>query len=330
MKLKLTSRIRRNPLLGQWLEKLTPTSSLIWPLFVYNGSRPRVAISGFPDVFRYSVAAAAKQACEFYSRGGRAVLLFGLPRKKDSLGSESDSSESAVAQAIRAIKKQCPKLIVITDVCLCAYTDHGHCGILKKGSGVIDQAKTLSALGRIAVCHAKAGADIVAPSSMTNGRVRAIRKALDSASFTDTAILDYSVKFHSAFYGPFRSAADSAPSFGDRSAYQIEPTDQKRALAEIHRSQKEGADILMIKPALAYLDIIAKAKEKFSLPLAAYNVSGEYALLKTIQKNDKKLGDKMISEVISAIRRAGADLVISYHARDLNLNGAKLCRKRFL
>jgi len=322
MPLTLNSRFRSQPLVSNWLNSLNVKSRLILPLFAHLGKQEKITIHGFPEVFRYSISAIAKKAQNFYKNGGRAIFLFGVPLKKDSNGTESYSDQNAVTQAIRAIKKKCPKLIVITDVCLCAYTNHGHCFITNSKFEnnnqlthlPIDLKSTLNTLGKIALAHAQAGADFVAPSSMTAGRVKSIRQTLDTNGFKQTLIFDYSAKFCSAFFGPFRTVANSAPAFGDRSNYQIAPNDSKRALVEIQKSIKEGADILMIKPALPYLDIIAQARKMSKLPLAAYQVSGEYAMLKSASKAKILDEKKALVEIFTSIYRSGADLIITYFA----------------
>ena len=256
----------------------------------------------------------ASEAQEVASLGIPAVLLFGLPEKKDPQGSEAWSDDSAVAEAVRQIKKATPDLMVITDVCLCAYTDHGHCGVLKNNT--IDNDPTCQLLAKMALAHARAGADIVAPSDMMDGRVAAIRSALDENDFTDIAIMSYAAKFASAFYGPFRDAAESAPAFGDRKTYQMDPANTTQAMREIALDIEEGADIVMVKPALPYLDIITRAKQRFDLPIAAYNVSGEYMMVNTAAAAGLVNGKECMLEVLTSIKRAGADIIITYFAKD--------------
>lgn len=282
----------------------------IYPYFVVSGKNKKEKIKNFPGVYRFSVDSLLKDIEESKRLGLKKILLFGVPDKRDI-------RDNIVASAVRKIKDEFDDLIVMTDVCLCAYTSHGHCGILKAQSVIIDSRKTLEALVKIAVSHAEAGADFVAPSAMARKQVFAIRKALDARGFKDTKIMGYSAKFVSNFYGPFRNVADSAPKFGDRSAYQLNFADAKNAAREIEDDIKEGADIVMVKPALAYLDIIRTAKEKFNVPVAAYNVSGEYSFVKYGAKQGLWDEKKMVFEIMTAIKRAGADVIISYHAKDV-------------
>ena len=245
-----------------------------------------------------------------------AALLFGIPSRKDALGSEAYEVNGVVQEAIRVIKQAAPELMVVTDVCLCEYTDHGHCGLLSAG-GSVDNDATLEALARTALSQAEAGADVIGPSAMMDGQVRAIRSALDAGGFADTPIMSYSAKYSSGFYGPFRVAAESAPQFGDRASYQMDPPNAREAMREIAQDMEEGADIVMVKPALAYLDVIARAKGRFSAPVAAYNVSGEYAMVKAAAQNEWLDGRRVTIEALTAIKRAGADLIISYHAKEV-------------
>jgi len=307
------------------------TNDLIYPYFVTAGSNIKEEIKSFPGVFRFSVDKLAKDVAEAKRLGINKILLFGVPSTKDALGKEAFKKNNIVAQALKGIKKEFPGLVVMTDVCLCAYTDHGHCGILKAqghlpyrqaGKGTrtqvnIDSKKTLSVLAKIALSHADAGADWVAPSAMAKKQVLAIRKALDKNGFKNTKIMGYSAKFASGFYGPFRNAALSAPAFGDRSGYQLDYTSAERALNEISEDIKEGADMLMAKPALGNLDIGKEAKLKFNYPLAAYNVSGEYVFVKHGVKSGLWEEEKMVKEIILSIKRSGADFVITYHAKDI-------------
>jgi len=307
------------------------TNDLIYPYFVTAGSNIKEEIKSFPGVFRFSVDKLAKDVAEAKRLGINKILLFGVPSTKDALGKEAFKKNNIVAQALKGIKKEFPGLVVMTDVCLCAYTDHGHCGILKAqghlpyrqaGKGTrtqvnIDSKKTLSVLAKIALSHADAGADWVAPSAMAKKQVLAIRKALDKNGFKNTKIMGYSAKFASGFYGPFRNAALSAPAFGDRSGYQLDYTSAERALNEISEDIKEGADMVMVKPALGYLDIVKEAKLKFNYPLAAYNVSGEYVFVKHGVKSGLWEEEKMVKEIILSIKRSGADFVITYHAKDI-------------
>ena len=295
---------------------------LIYPLFVKAGTNETVAIPSMPGIYQYSPDTLIPELKEVESLGIPAVLLFGLPERKDELGSEAYSSDGIVQQTVRAIKKSFPELVIITDICLCAYTSHGHCGILKEG--VVANDETLASLQNIAVSHAAAGADMVAPSDMMDGRVAAIRQALDSAGCIHTPIMSYAAKFASHFYGPFREAADCAPQSGDRRSYQMDPANSDEALREIELDIEEGADIVMVKPALAYLDIIYRAKQQFGHPLAAFNVSGEYSLVKAGAKQDMIDERGTVMEILQCIKRAGADLIITYFAKE----AAKILQER--
>jgi porphobilinogen synthase len=288
-------------------------SDLIYPLFVRSGKNVKTPISSMAGCFHFSPDNVAIEAKEVAALGIPGVLLFGLPDKKDPVGSQAYSPDSAVAESIKRIKDAVPELVVATDVCLCAYTDHGHCGLIENGA--IENDKTCQLLGKMAVAHAAAGADIVAPSDMMDGRVGVIRKALDERSLTDTAILAYSAKYASAFYGPFRDAAHSSPAFGDRKSYQMNPANRTEAMREIQSDIEEGADMVMVKPALAYLDIIRMAKDRFDVPIATYNVSGEYMMLNTAA--DAGLIDKeqAMLEMLTSFKRAGADVIITYFAK---------------
>jgi porphobilinogen synthase len=267
-----------------------------------------------PGVAQLSVDRATREAQEVNSLGISAVILFGIPKHKDALGSEAYAADGIVQQAIYAIKEKIPELLVITDVCLCEYTDHGHCGVVKNGE--VDNDSTLELLAKEALSHAQAGADIVAPSDMMDGRVAAIRQILDDNNFQQTPIMAYAAKYASGFYGPFREAAESTPQFGDRRSYQMDPANAEEALREVDLDIREGADIVMVKPALAYLDIIYRVKEKFGYPLAAYNVSGEYSMIKAAGQNGWIEESRIVMEVLFAIRRAGADMILSYFAKD--------------
>ncbi|ROQ91082.1 porphobilinogen synthase [Desulfosoma caldarium] len=286
----------------------------IYPLFVRSGRGLRQAVPSMPGVFQWSRDTLVQEVKEVQGLGIPAVILFGLPEKKDETGSEAYASHGVVQEAVRTIKDACPDLVVITDVCLCEYTSHGHCGVLHGQE--VDNDPTLGVLARIAVSHAQAGADMVAPSDMMDGRVGAIRESLDEEGFHHTAIMAYSAKYCSAFYGPFREAADSAPQFGDRRSYQMDPPNAREALREIQLDIEEGADIVMVKPALAYLDIIRRVKEEFDWPVAAYNVSGEYAMIKAAAANGWLDERRAMLEVLTAIHRAGADQIITYFAKD--------------
>ncbi|MGA2915107.1 MAG: porphobilinogen synthase [Sedimentisphaerales bacterium] len=297
--------------------------NLIYPLFVCPGKGIKKPIESMADCFHFSPDKIVDEAKEIFDLGIPAILLFGLPEKKDEKGSESFSDTGSVQQAVKNIKKAVPELLVITDVCLCAYTDSGHCGIIKDGK--IDNDATCEILAKIAVSHAKAGVDIVAPSDMMDGRVGVIRKSLDENGFIDTAIMSYSAKYASAFYGPFRDAADSAPAFGDRKTYQMDiAASAKQAMREIELDIAEGADIVMVKPALCYLDIISQAKQRFDVPIAAYNVSGEYMMINAAAQQGVFDRQSAIMEILTAIKRAGADIIITYFAKEIASKKLKL------
>jgi porphobilinogen synthase len=308
-------RLRRTKTLRGMVRetRLTP-ENLIAPLFVAEGTGVRQPISSMPGQFRLSADTAAAESAALFGAGVPGVLLFGIPGKKDATGSSSWDAAGPVQSAIRSIKKTVPDMIVITDVCLCEYTDHGHCGAI--GDGGVQNDATLPLLAKMALSHAHAGADIVAPSDMMDGRVAAIRRALDKDGFEDTAILSYAVKYASAFYGPFREAAGSAPSFGDRKSYQMDPGNCREAMREALLDIEEGADMIMVKPALAYLDIIARLRDAVDVPIAAYNVSGEYAML--VAAADRGLIDRdgVMLESLLAMKRAGADCIITYFASE--------------
>ncbi len=299
-------------------ETTLAAGQLVLPLFVAEGGPEREPIAAMPGVERLSIAQAVAETREAASAGLAGVLLFGIPTLKDREGSAAWDEQGVVQQAVRAIKRELPELLVITDVCLCEYTDHGHCGV-PDGEGRIDNDASLQLLARTAVSHARAGADIVAPSDMMDGRVGAIRSALDGEGFLETPILAYSAKFASAFYGPFREAAGSAPSFGDRRSYQLDPANGREALREALLDVQEGADMLMVKPALAYGDLIRAVKEATGLPLVAYNVSGEYAMVKAAADAGYLDERATVLEILTSLRRAGADVIISYHAKDAAL-----------
>jgi porphobilinogen synthase len=289
------------------------------PIFVESGLDGRAPIAAMPGVERLSVSEALAEAGELAGLGIPAVLLFGIPAEKDDEGSGAWDDEGAVQLAVRAIKQSWPDLLVITDVCLCEYTSHGHCGVLRDsptGEPVVDNDASVELLARVAVSHARAGADIVAPSDMMDGRVGALRAELDACGFEDVALMAYSAKFASAFYGPFREAADCAPRFGDRRAYQLDPGNAREAVREALLDAEEGADLLMVKPALPYLDVIARIRAATPLPLAAYNVSGEYAMVKAAAAAGHIDERSVVLETLTGIRRAGADVIITYHAKD--------------
>jgi porphobilinogen synthase len=313
------TRLRRlrstRALRGLVQETRLEPADFVYPMFVAHGIDRREPIEAMPGIDRLSIAHAVAEAGEAARLGIPAVLLFGLPATKDEEGSGAWDDEGVVQLATRAIKESHPDLLVITDLCLCEYTSHGHCGVLKPG-GVVDNDATLELLARTAVSQAHAGADVIAPSDMMDGRVGFIRQALDEDGLTDTPILAYSAKFASAFYGPFREAADSTPAFGDRRAYQMDPANGNEAVREAKLDAEEGADILMVKPALPYLDLIRRIKDETAMPLAAYNVSGEYAMVKAAAAAGYLDERATVLEALTSIRRAGADIVITYHAKE--------------
>jgi porphobilinogen synthase len=316
--LKLTRRLRRlrtsDAMRAMVREtRLTP-DMFVLPLFVCEGEGVRREVSSMPGVFNLSVDEAVREASAARADGIRAVLLFGLPEQKDDVGSSAYDPEAPVQSAVRALKAAAPDMLVITDVCLCEYTSHGHCGIIIDDEIANDQ--TVEQLVRTAVSHAAAGADIVAPSDMMDGRVGAIRQALDERSFENVAVMSYAAKYCSAFYGPFREAAASAPAFGDRRSHQMDPANAEEALREVEQDIAEGADIVMVKPALPYLDVITRVKERFQYPTAAYQVSGEYAMLKAAARNGWIDERRAMLESLTAIHRAGADIIITYYARE--------------
>ncbi|HEY7974722.1 MAG TPA: porphobilinogen synthase [Ktedonobacterales bacterium] len=306
-------RLRRS----EGLRRLTRETSLdpadfIFPLFVSEVIAEPVPISTMPGQYQWPIGAMARQAEELARLGIGAALLFGIPAHKDELGSSAWDERGPVQRAIREMKAAVPELVIVTDVCMCEYTSHGHCGLVRNGE--VQNDETLELLAREALSHAEAGADIVAPSDMMDGRVAALREALDGAGFSETPIMAYSAKFASAFYGPFREAAESAPRFGDRRAYQMDPANGREGLREIALDIQEGADVVMVKPALPYLDVLARARDQFDLPIAAYNVSGEYAMVKAAAANGWLDGRRATLETLTGIKRAGADMIITYHA----------------
>jgi len=308
-------RLRRTEGLRRLVREtaLSP-SDFVYPLFVVHGQDVREEIPSMPGQYHLSLDRLAAEAEELRSLGIPAVLLFGLPAAKDEAASEAYADDGIVQQAVRALKSADPELVVITDVCLCEYTSHGHCGIVVDGE--VDNDSSLELIARTAVSHARAGADIVAPSDMMDGRVAAVRSALDEAGFARTPIMSYAAKYASAFYGPFREAAESAPQFGNRRGYQMDPPNAREALREIETDIAEGADIVIVKPALAYLDVLSQARQRFDLPLAAYNVSGEYAMVHAAARNGWLDGPRVAQEILTAIKRAGADIIITYHAKE--------------
>lgn len=306
-------RLRKNEKLRELLREHNVTSKdLIYPIFVHEKNKVE-EIQSMPGQFRYPIPELVEIAKKAEDLGIPGILLFGMPEKKDEVGSEAYNERGVVQKAIRTIKEN-TNLLVITDICLCQYTSHGHCGVIC--DGIVKNEDTLKLLSKIALSHAKAGADVVAPSDMMDGRVSAIRSELDKNSFEDILIMSYAAKFLSSFYGPFREAAHSAPTFGDRRTYQMNPANALEALREVQLDIQEGADIVMVKPALAYLDVIFRVKEKFEMPTAAYNVSGEYSMVKAASKMGWIDEKKVIDELLLAIKRAGADFIISYFALD--------------
>ena len=308
-------RLRESPLLRSMVrETALRVDDFVYPLFAVHGRGVREPIGSMPGQYRLSIDELLKECKDAASMGIPAVLLFGLPRDKDPRGTEAYAEDGIIQQAVRAVKDTIPDLLVITDVCLCEYTSHGHCGVVEDGR--VKNDPTLELIARTAVSHAEAGADMVAPSDMMDGRVAAIREGLDEAGFPETPIMAYSAKYASAFYGPFREAADSTPQFGDRRSYQMDPANAVEAMREVALDVDEGADIVMVKPALPYLDIIARVKGEFGLPVAAYSVSGEYAMLKAAGQLGWLDEERAVLEALTGIRRAGADIIITYFAKD--------------
>ncbi len=307
-------RLRRSAMMRRMVrETALSVDDMIYPLFVRAGQGLKKPIPSMTDCFHFSPDRIAEETAQVADLGVPAVLLFGLPAHKDEKGSEAWAENGVVQQAIRAIKKRNPDLLVVTDVCLCEYTSTGHCGVIKEGK--VENDATLELLAKMALSHAQAGADIVAPSDMMDGRVRAIRQVLECNGFDDVAVLSYAAKFASAFYGPFRDAAESAPAFGDRKSYQMDPPNAREALREIELDIEEGADMVMVKPALSYLDIIRRARDRFDCPLAAYNVSGEYMMLNAAADAGLLDRDACMMEMLTSIKRAGADIILTYFAK---------------
>lgn len=286
----------------------------IYPMFVAPGRRFKEEITSMPGIFRQSIDNAIKEIKQVMELGIKAILLFGIPELKDELGSEAYDENGIIQRALREIRERFDSIVLLTDICMCGYTSHGHCGIIREGK--VDNDETLKYLGQIALSHARAGANIVAPSDMMDGRVGAIRNALDDNGLIDTGIMSYSAKYASAFYGPFREAAKSSPEFGDRKEYQMDPANVREALREIALDIEEGADIVMVKPAMSYLDVIRAAREEFDFPLAAYNVSGEYSMVKAAGRLGWIDENPVIMEMLTSIKRAGADIIISYFAKE--------------
>ena len=317
-------RLRGSPSMRRLVRQTRlSVDDLVYPLFVREGEGVKEPIKSMTGCYHFSPDTIADEAAEAASLGIPAVLLFGLPGRKDEVGSEAWAENGVVQRAIRQIKKNTPELLVVTDVCLCEYTSHGHCGVIKacpersRGNGKVDNDPTCELLAKMALSHAQAGADIVAPSDMMDGRVRYIREALEENGFENVAIMSYAAKYASAFYGPFRDAAESAPAFGDRRTYQMDPPNSDEAMAEIALDIEEGADIIMVKPALAYLDVIYRARQRFDCPIAAYNVSGEYMMVNAAAEKGLVNRQATIMEVLTAIKRAGADVIITYFAKEL-------------
>jgi porphobilinogen synthase len=309
-------RLRRNEKIRALVRETSLSAkNLIYPLFIGPGKDTFEPVSSMPGVAQLSVDRAARECEEASTLGIPAVILFGIPEHKDSAGSEAYSDDGVVQRAVRAIKAKTPDMLVITDVCLCEYTDHGHCGVIQNGD--VDNDATLELLAKEALSHARAGADMVGPSDMMDGRVGAIRRALDENGCAHTAILAYAAKYASGFYGPFREAAESTPQFGDRRSYQMDPANADEALREVEMDIREGADIVMVKPAMAYLDIVYRVKQKFGYPVAAYNVSGEYSMIKAAGANGWIDEQRIMMEVLFSIRRAGADMILTYFAKDV-------------
>jgi len=308
-------RLRRTPAIRDMVrETHLSVKDFIAPLFVKPGRSKRDPIASMPGQYHFSVDTLVDEAKELWNLGIPSVILFGLPDKKDSTGSRSWADDGIVQQGVAAVKAAVPDMVVITDVCFCEYTDHGHCGVIRNGD--VDNDATLELLARQALSHAKAGADMVAPSDMMDGRVAAIRKAMDEEDYQQVGILSYAVKYASAFYGPFREAADSTPQFGDRRSYQMDPANAVEALKEADLDVGEGADMIMVKPALSYLDIISRVRETCLLPLAAYNVSGEFAMVKAAEMQGWIDGERAMMEMLMSIKRAGADLILTYFAKE--------------
>jgi porphobilinogen synthase len=315
-------RLRANETIRRMVRETTLSpDNFIYPMFVTHGKGVKKEISSMPGNYQQSVDNLVKDCEEVHGLGIPSVILFGIPEHKDELGTEAYSDEGIVQHAIKAIKHKLPDLMVITDVCMCEYTSHGHCGVIKNGQ--VQNDATLELLAKEALSHAKAGADMVAPSDMMDGRVGAIREILDDSGFENTPIMAYSAKYASGFYGPFREAAESTPQFGDRRSYQMDPSNGREALREVELDIEEGADIVMVKPALSYLDIITQVKQEFNMPVAAYNVSGEFSMVKAAAKLGWIDGDRVMMEILTSIKRAGADMILTYHAKE----AAKLLNK---
>jgi porphobilinogen synthase len=311
-------RLRINKILRDLVsENRVTTDDLIYPLFIKEGSGIKSEVTSMPGVFQMSIDEALKECAELQKLGLNAILLFGIPEVKDSIGSDALSEEGIIARAVRAIKQIYPDMFVVTDVCFCEYTDHGHCGILGHVHETVDNDKTLEITKDQALIHAQAGADMLAPSGMMDGVIAAMRTALDANGYENLPIMSYSTKFASAYYGPFRDVAESSPSFGDRRAYQMNPANRREAISESIEDEEQGADIVMVKPALAYLDIIRDIKEQTAVPLAVYNVSGEYSMLKAAGAAGVIDYERVMMETMIGFKRAGADIIITYHAKEI-------------
>lgn len=309
-------RLRMNDSIRSLVRETKITKDdLVYPLFIIEGENIKDEIKSMPGNYRFSIDKVLEEVKEIYELGIKSILLFGIPAEKDECGSGAYCDHGIIQKAIRAIKEVCPDMYIITDVCMCEYTSHGHCGILTE-TGYVKNDETLEYLCKISVSHAQAGADMIAPSDMMDGRIEAMRYALDDAGFENIPIMAYSAKYASAFYGPFRDAADSTPSFGDRKQYQMDPANSNEAVREMELDIVEGADIIMVKPALSYLDIIRRAKDNFNIPIAAYNVSGEYSMIKLAVDNGL-LAETAIMESLLSIKRAGADIIITYFAKEI-------------
>ena len=325
--LKMFQRFRRTRLNKQLRSLVRETSvstdDFIYPLFVRGGKNIKTEVSSMPGVFQMSIDEVLKECEVLKSLGLYSIILFGIPDVKDSIGSDALCEHGIIASAVRAIKEAHPDMFVVTDLCFCEYTDHGHCGIIDEEHETVNNDATLEISAQQALVHAKAGADMIAPSGMMDGIIKTLRNALDEAGFENLPIMAYSTKFASGYYGPFRDVAESTPSFGDRASYQMDPANRREAIAESISDETQGADILMVKPALAYLDIVREIKDSTTLPLAVYNVSGEYAMIKFAGMNDLIDYDRVVMETMIGFKRAGADIIISYHAKEV----AKLLKK---
>jgi porphobilinogen synthase len=309
-------RLRRNPAIRRMVRETNlRVEDLIYPMFVVEGRGIKNPINSMPGIDQFSIDLLLKEVKEIVKLGIPAIMLFGIPEHKDSDGSDARDENGIIQRAVREIKQAVPEMYVITDVCFCEYTDHGHCGAIREGE--VDNDATLTMLAEQVVTHARAGADMVAPSGMIDGMIGAIREALDENGFSSLPIMSYAAKYASAFYGPFREAAESAPQFGDRRGYQMDPANAREALYEVTLDENEGADIIMVKPALAYLDVIYRVRQQLNLPVAAYNVSGEFSMVKAAAKEGWVDGERIMMEILTAIKRAGADIILTYAAKEV-------------